>query len=300
MVKNKYLNEVFTILLICSIGIVSIVFITLFVETILTGDQQVNKTFLVSLGTVVVSLITTLTLSFFRKNIKIVYKILFVSLIVIAFASIVLYCFAKFGLLDKFDSVEEFRQYVDSFGTWTEVLFVIIQFLQVVVLPVPSFITVGAGVLLYGPLKGALLSVLGIILGSYLAFFIGRYLGVKVVRWVIGEDNLDKTLKLVKGKDKIVLTFMFLFPLFPDDLLCFVAGLSTMSIRYFIVMMLIVRTVCVFASSYSINGNIIPYNTWWGILLWVIFACVTILLTILVYKHGNKIEQWIKNKIARK
>ena len=137
-------------------------------------------------------------------------------------------------------------------------------------------------------------------MGSYLAFFIGRYLGVKVVRWVIGEDNLDKTLKLVKGKDKIVLTFMFLFPLFPDDLLCFVAGLSTMSIRYFIVMMLIVRTVCVFASSYSINGNIIPYNTWWGILLWVIFACVTILLTILVYKHGNKIEQWIKNKIARK
>ena len=141
--------------MICSIGIVSIVFITLFVETILTSDQQVNKTFLVSLGTVVVSLLTTLTLSFFRKNIKIVYKILFVALIVIAFASIVLYCFAKFGLLDKFDSVEEFRQYVDSFGTWTEVLFVIIQFLQVVVLPVPSFITVGAGVLLYGPLTRA-------------------------------------------------------------------------------------------------------------------------------------------------
>ena len=31
------------------------------------------------------------------------------------------------------------------------ILFILIQFLQVVVLPIPAFITVGAGVLLFGP-----------------------------------------------------------------------------------------------------------------------------------------------------
>ena len=33
-----------------------------------------------------------------------------------------------------------------------------------------------------------------------------------MVSWIIGEKSLQKGLQLVKGKDTIVLTFMFLFP----------------------------------------------------------------------------------------
>ena len=44
---------------------------------------------------------------------------------------------------------------------------------------------------------------------------------------------------------------MFLLPLFPDDILCFVTGLSTMSWRYFIVMQLIARAISVVTTSYG-------------------------------------------------
>ena len=85
---------------------------------------------------------------------------------------------------------------------------------------------------------------------------------------------------------------MFILPLFPDDILCFVTGLSTMSWRYFIVMQLIARAISVVATSYSVGGSIIPYTTWWGILLWILIGAAIIALFIVLYKKGDKIEKW--------
>jgi uncharacterized membrane protein YdjX (TVP38/TMEM64 family) len=206
------------------------------------------------------------------------------------------------GFLDRINSVEDFREYISSFGNYAVILFILIQFLQVIVLPIPSFITVGAGVLLFGALYGAIFSAIGIILGSVVAFIIGRFFGFKVAKWLVGEESLQKGLKSIRGKDKLILTFMFLFPFFPDDVLCFVAGITTVSATYFIIMICIVRVVTVFASSYSMNNSIIPYNTWWGILLWIVFFAATIVLTIIIYKYGEKIEKAIfkKRKKQRK
>ena len=168
------------------------------------------------------------------------------------------------------------------------------NFLQVVILPIPGFIAVGTGVALFGPLKTSIYALIGILLGSFVAFFIGRVLGYKVVKWIVGKDTLDKWLKSVKNKDKLVLTFMFLFPFFPDDVLCFIAGLSSMSTAYFFVMITLCRIISVVVASYSINGNIIPYTTWWGIALWILVFFVTVLITVYLYKNGDKIEKIVK------
>ena len=105
---------------------------------------------------------------------------------------------------------------------------------------------------------------------------------------------------VVKNKDKIVLSFMFLFPFFPDDVLCFVAGLSSMSSGYFLIMITVCRIISVFTSAYSLNGSIIPFNTSWGIVLWVLIVALTILATVILYKKGDNIEDFIKNKLRRK
>mgnify|MGYP003293739262 CR=1 FL=1 len=121
-------------------------------------------------------------------------------------------------------------------------------------------------------------------------------IGFKVVKWLIGEETLVKWLEKVKNKDKILLTFMFLFPFFPDDVLCFVAGLSSMSLPYFILTIIVCRFLSVFLSAYSLNGNIIPYTTWWGILLWAIIIALVIFITFNLYKNGDKITNYFNKR----
>lgn len=93
---------------------------------------------------------------------------------------------------------------------------------------------------------------------------------------------------------------MFLFPFFPDDVLCFVAGLSSMSVGYYIVMITLTRVIGVILSSYSLGGKIIPFNTWWGVTLWIFFFVITCVLCVIIYKNGDKIESEIKDFFKRK
>lgn len=206
----------------------------------------------------------------------------------------------KTGIYEKIDSVEDLRAFVSSFGVYSEIFYILIQFLQVAVLPIPSFITVGAGVILFGPLKAALLSIVGIVLGSFFAFFVARKLGLNVVIWLIGERNLNKALSFISGKTRIFFTFMFLMPFFPDDMLCFAAGITSVDARFFAIMITCVRTITVFTACYSINNSLIPYNTVSGISVWIIVLICAIALTIVVAKKGDSIEQKITLLFTRK
>jgi len=282
----------------CLLSAITILCSVLYVNTFTGGFFYNNKLVLISIVVVVVSVITVIALAYATADKKTIYKISIVVLFLITFTLSIMYLLKISGVADKIDSIEDLRNYVASFGYLAIVIYVLLNFLQVVLLPIPGFIAVGTGVALFGPLKTAIFSLLGILLGSYVAFFIGRVLGYKVVKWIVGKDTLDKWLNSVRNKDKVVLTFMFLFPFFPDDVLCFVAGLSTMSTSYFVVMIMICRVISVFLSAYSLSGNIIPYTNWWGILLWVLILGLTIIATVVFYKNGDKIENFFKQKFT--
>ena len=173
-------------------------------------------------------------------------------------------------------------------------LYILLQFLQVILLPIPSIVSTLAGIALFGALQTAIYSAIGIIAGSFLAFFIGKKWGNQAVAWLIGEEELKKWLKKIKGKDQLVLTAMFLLPLFPDDILCFVSGLSTMSTFYFSTMMVAARLISISATCFSIN--FIPFNTWWGVLIWVILFSLLVVVFIFLYKNMDKVNAWLAKK----
>ncbi len=297
MKSSLTLKSILNAVSLCLLSGITILCSVLYVNTFTGGFFYNNKRILISAVIIVVAVITVIALAYATADKKTIYKVSIVVLSLITFTLLTMYILKMSGVADKIDSIEDLRNYVASFGYLAIIIYIVLNFLQVVLLPIPGFIAVGTGVALFGPLKTAIFSLLGILIGSYVAFFIGRVLGYKVVRWIVGKETLDKWLNSVRNKDKIVLTFMFLFPFFPDDVLCFVAGLSTMSISYFIVMILICRIISVFLSAYSLNGNIIPYTTWWGILLWIIVLALTVITTVLLYKNGDKIERYFTKKL---
>lgn len=216
------------------------------------------------------------------------------------FCLVLIFIFQKTGFFAIVKNEESLRKYLEAAGAWMPVLYIVLQYLQVVVLPIPSVISTAAGVALFGPLFTTIYSLIGILAGSITAFFIGRKLGYKAVAWLIGKETLEKWQKKLKGKDNLILTLMFLLPMFPDDVLCFIAGLSTMSNVYFLIMIFVSRVLAVTATCFSLD--LIPFTTWWGLLIWATFFAVVLITFIIIYKKLDVIQEKLSRrfKVFRK
>lgn len=218
------------------------------------------------------------------KNKKSISKFTFLF-VICAFLLGFLFCLLqKSGVIYKFKSIEDVRDYVSNFGKNAILTFILIQFSQVVFLPIPGVITTCAGVLLFGPFHGAIYSFIGIILGSIFAYFFGSILGQSVIKWLIGEKRLEKYLTIVKQKGKFVLFALFLFPFFPDDMLCFVLGVAGINFWLFVLVVFLTRFITIFFSSFSFGNVLIPLNTWWGIMIWIFFFAILLVLFLLFSK----------------
>jgi len=201
------------------------------------------------------------------------------------------------GIWDKINSVDKLQQSILKLGFWGRFAFVLLQFLQVTFIPLPSPIIVGAGALIYGPFQSGLLSLAGILLGSSFAFFLGRVFGKSIVSFMVGDELCVKWQNFL-NKFKYSFILMMLLPLFPDDVLCLVAGITNMSWMFFMTTQLITRPIGVFLVSFFSSGQIIPYHGW-GLIVWAIFLIASVALIYLASRYRDKIE-CIINKVFTK
>lgn len=203
------------------------------------------------------------------------------------------------GIFNEIDSTEELVAIINGFGVSGKLIFILIQFLQVTFIPIPSTIVTATGAALYSPGEALLLSCIGLWLGSLLAFFMGRVFGVKLVKWVIGEEMLIKYNNFVKGKDKAMLIYMFIFPIFPDDMLCMLAGLTTMSYPGFIIVQLISRPLNVACTVFVVDYlKAIPFSGW-GIAIWLGILIFFVVVFVLMWKYSEKLEKMLLKLISK-
>lgn len=75
------------------------------------------------------------------------------------------------------------------------------------------------------------------LVGCISAYFLGRWGGKKVVKWIAGdEEEFEKWCKILNTKyGKLVYATTVLFPLFPDDLLSFVVGSLRIDFGFYVV-----------------------------------------------------------------
>lgn len=234
-----------------------------------------------------------------KKETKI--KILKLSIILVVFVLIALAIYLPLklsGTLDKISSAEELKNIILEAGIYSYIIFFIIQFLQVVLLPIPAFATTVAGTLVFGPLLASIISLVSVVSASIFAFFIGRRFGKKLVIWILGEEDTEKwRAKLERGK--YVFFLMMLFPIFPDDILCLVVGATTtISYKFFIITNIITRPFAIFGTAYLGSGHLIPFSGW-GIPVWIVLVAIGAFVFYLSIKYQPQIEDFI-NKLAHK
>lgn len=238
--------------------------------------------------------ITVVALAFMAiyKEWETVYKLAVTTLYVAAIFLIGFFILKRSGVLANVHSVEDFTEFVNNSGGVAEIIFVVANFLQVTIVPIPSSITTTAGAILFdGIWKPLYLTVIGLVAGSMFAFFLGRVLGVRFANWLVGEKAIRKYKEMTKGRDKIVLFYMFIFPFFPDDFLCILAGLTDYSYLGFFLLQILSRTLGTLVTILVTKGIIsIPLEGWW-LVLWGVIIVAVIVLLILTIKYSDKIER---------
>lgn len=211
-----------------------------------------------------------------------------ILIIIVTILVIVYYIGKSYGWFALFESKENLQSYVSSFGTLAPLIFFVIQFVQVIISPIPGSITTIAGGMLFGFGYGFLISLAAIFLGSVCAFLLGKKFGRPLVERIAGKDKIEKYMSSVSSRQKIVLFLMFLMPFFPDDILCLIAGLSAMRLPYFSILVLISRPWGLLFSA-LLGAGIITMPVWG----WIIVVIVVLILLVLSIKYAPQIEERI-------
>ncbi len=167
--------------------------------------------------------------------------------------------FAVYGYhLGIFSSSNTFSVYIISLGIVAPIVFILVQAIQVIIPILPGAIGCVAGVFAFGPIWGLIYSYIGISMGSIFAFLISKRYGLPVVRKFVNRKKLDRYMDwLDKGnKFERLFAIAILFPVAPDDLLCFLAGLTKMKLKKFFAIVLLCKPPSIALYSLTLAGVI--------------------------------------------
>lgn len=226
-------------------------------------------------------------------------KILFVLYITLSLSIIGYTILFKYNIISTISSVESLKNYILSTKEKGVYIYILIQAAQVVILPVPAAIICVVGSLIYGPLLGGLYCSIGILIGSFISFFIGKTFGYKIVAWIAGKENTDKYSEILRKRGAFFLAIAFLLPMFPDDILCLIAGITNMKFKTFAWVTAITRPIGVICMSFFGSGYVIPF-TGWGVYVWIVILVLVVAAIFVTYKYQDKMQEFILNKIFKR
>lgn len=159
-----------------------------------------------------------------------------IQTILTAVSVIAMIAFSIYGIQQGlFTDREKMEAFVGQMGILGPLLFVLIQIVQVVIPIIPGGISCAVGVVLFGAWYGLLYNYIGIVIGSFINFYLARRYGRCFVQAFVKEETYEKYASwLEKGKkfDRFFAMAIF-FPCAPDDFLCLLAGLTRMSWKKF-------------------------------------------------------------------
>lgn len=135
-------------------------------------------------------------------------------------------------------------------------LFIVLQIVQVIIPIIPGGLTSAIGVMAFGPFWGFIYNYSGLVLGSILAFWLVRQYGRPFIQKITDPQTYDKYIGWLDKGSKFDLFFAIaiFLPCAPDDLLCMIAGLTKMSWKRFVTIILLGKPMALIAYSMGLTS----------------------------------------------
>ena len=214
--------------------------------------------------------------------------------ITLALLGLLTWALWRSGFFAAIRSPEEIQRYIQRFAPYSHLVFFVIQLASVILAPIPSNLTAAVGGLLFGTLASFLLTAGAVALGSAIVFHLGRILGKPFAERFVSRRHLEKYGEVIRRKRDIFLFLAFLFPFFPDDLICVMAGLTDVPFRRFLILVLIARPWGLLAAS-ALGGSALSIPLWGMVLLGVLGVA----LFALALMYGDRFEAAVLARLKK-
>jgi len=202
-----------------------------------------------------------------------------ISIALLGFLTIILVLKYLPRILELTVSLDKFRNYIISLGSFGSVVFIFFQILQTVIAPIPGEVIQVAGGYIYGVTFGVIYSTLGLLLGAIIAFYFTRLIGTPFIKKLINKKNSQWMADIMDSKKfSAILFIIFLVPGLPKDFLIYVAGLTPINPLKFFGILLIGRFPWLLASV-SIGSNL-HYGNYISTIIISLIAIVSFILGI--------------------
>ena len=162
-----------------------------------------------------------------NNNISNLFK--FITTIITLLSIIFIIYSIKLGI---FNDKNIMVNYIRRLGLIAPIIFILLQITQVIIPIIPGSISSLVGVLSFGPILGFIYNYIGLVIGSIISYYLSKRYGINLIRKIFKEETINKYL----NKDKFTKLFLIaiILPYFPDDLLCYLAGISNIKTKTFL------------------------------------------------------------------
>jgi len=231
-----------------------------------------------------------------RSKIRIVISIVKLIILLVMVIVMPLYVYFYFPeLIDHFRSLEAINAFLLQYKTLSIFVYIGLQILQIVISVLPGQALQFAAGYAYTFWFGYLYSVIGVLLGTVLTFYIARVLGKDAMHVIFGEEKLSKFVHILNSKRALTILFViFLIPGIPKDLFTYAAGVSEIKIKPFLMLSLIGRTPAMMGS--IMMGSMFHKGSYTGLIILCIIAVIACIAGIL---QRDKLIKW-SNKAYNK
>lgn len=191
-------------------------------------------------------------------------------------------------LASALSNKEKIISAVQSSGIFAPMIYILVQIIQTVVAPIPGQIASGVGGFLFG-WWGVLWTIIGSGIGFWIVFSISRRFGRPFVEKVVKKELLDK-FDFVSGRHASTILFLiFLIPGLPDDAVCYIAGLTDVSIKKLMFLIIVGHFPSIVVTNYIGSGlgekDLTPV---------IIISLFIVLLLIFAFLQKDKIMKFLK------
>lgn len=164
-----------------------------------------------------------------KVNTKKFYQNIIKYTLSVGFVGVIVFLIYKISRMNI--GIKEIQSYVEGFGGFAPVVYILIFALVPLTLFPDSIIAISGG-LIFGLVKGYIFTTIGALIGGTISFYISRYFGRDVVK-KLTKDKLDNIENMINEKGFTIVFLLRLIPLFPFDVISYGAGFTSIKYRDF-------------------------------------------------------------------